>query len=424
MVTKAGKAETSGSSTIHLPIIQNFQPAPAIHVVPFSEPFVTDTITDIASAGDERLFVAVRGGLIYILQPNGERLPTPFLDIHEEVVKSNWEQGLLGIVFHPNYPATPYFYVSFTSVVANRVHVMRYSVSQTDPNVADEASATMILRISKTESHSLVHNGGDMSFGPDGYLYIGIGDGGPDPQFGSTNVHDPANNGHRLTTLLGKILRIDVDGNGLPPQDGCNWGFISYNYTIPPDNPFADGAGPNCDEIWARGLRNPWRFSFNQQTGDMFVADVGEWEREEVNVEPAGSAGGLDYGWRCWEGTYDQTIPHPIIGDRCSPQSEVTFPVYEFDQSKGCSIVGGFVYHGSDFPSLQGHYVLGDFCNGSLKVLSPMAGTGWFKTFETGTGLHISTFGEDANGELYMGTWNASNQARVYRVEVVNSATR
>lgn len=424
IVTGISHADMTGGDTIFVPVILNFEPAPAFHAVPFAGPFNTDTITDIANAGDERLFIVMRGGVIYILQPDGQILPTPFLDIQQDVAKLNWEQGLLGLVFHPDYPTTPYFYLSYTSVHSNRVYLVRYTVNPSTPNVADPSSAVVIMRVNKTTPDSLVHNGGDLSFGPDGYLYFGIGDGGPDPQFGSTNVHDPANNGHRLDTLLGKILRIDVDGNGLPPQDNCNYNIVDFHYTIPPDNPFADGAGPNCDEIWARGLRNPWRFSFDDKTGDMFVGDVGEWEREEVDVEPAGSPGGRHYGWRCWEGTYDQTIPHPIIADRCPLPEEVTFPVYEYDQTQGCSIVGGFVYRGSDFPSLQGHYIFGDFCNGGLRALSPALGDGWIKTFQTGVGVHISTFGVDSNGEIYMGTWNPSNEARVYRIEVVNSASR
>lgn len=423
VVAQVGKADSLGTNNVYLPMLSVFRSPPPIHAVPFSDAFDADTISDIASAGDDRLFVTASKGVVYILQANGQILPTPFLDIKDDVVKDNWEQGLLGIVFHPNYPATPYFYVSYTSVNANRIYVVQYSVREDDPNRADEDSAVVILRVNKTTDDSLVHNGGDLSFGPDGYLYVGFGDGGPDPQFGSTNVHDPANNGHRLDTLLGKMLRIDVDGNGLPPQDDCNYNIVFKNYTIPPDNPFADGAGPNCDEIWARGLRNPWRFSFDRATDELFITDVGEWEREEVNVEPAGFAGGRDYGWRCWEGTYDQTIPHPIIGDRCSPTEEVTFPTYEYNQSEGCSIIGGFVYRGADYPALQGHYIFGDFCNGFLTTLSPGGHDQWIKTFQGGTGLHISTFGEDANGEIYMGTWSATGEASVYRV-VANSPSQ
>ncbi len=416
-------ATVSGGTALYLPLIMTpFLPAPPIRAVLFSGPINTDTITDIASAGDERLFVVARNGIIRILQPNGQFLPTPFLDIHELVTTANWEQGMLGLVFHPNYPSTPHFYVSYTHVQYNQVYVVRYTVNQATPDTADEASAALILRINKTLPDSLVHNGGDLSFGPDGYLYFGIGDGGPDPHHGSTDVHDPANNGHRLDTLLGKILRIDVNGTGLPPQDNCNSGIVSFNYTIPPNNPFADGSGPNCDEIWARGLRNPWRFSFDRATGDLFVTDVGEWEREEVNIELAGSAGGLNYGWRCWEGTYDQTIPHPVIADRCLPITAYTFPIHEYDQSGGCSVVGGFVYNGPGYPSLQGHYIFGDFCNGVIKVLSRVSQdeTEWDLTRQVGTGEFISTFGEDAAGELYMGTWSATGQARVYRIVVEN----
>ncbi|MBX3058646.1 MAG: PQQ-dependent sugar dehydrogenase [Anaerolineae bacterium] len=416
-------AAPMGENTVYLPVIfLPILPAPPIHAVPFSGAINTDTITDIASAGDERLFVTARQGIIYIVQPDGQVLPTPFLNITELVTIQNWEQGMLGLVFHPNYPATPHFYVSYTRKFTNQVEIARYSVSQTNPNVADKSTARLLMRIDKTELLSLVHNGGDLNFGPDGYLYIGIGDGGPDPHYGSPDVHDPANNGHRLDTLLGKILRIDVNGTGLPPQDSCNRDIVVFHYTIPPDNPFADGSGPHCDEIWARGVRNPWRFSFDHATGDLFIADVGEWEREEVNREVAGSPGGLNYGWRCWEGSFDQRIPHPEIAGGCLPQAQYTFPIYEYDQSEGCSIVGGFVYNGRAYPALRGHYVFGDFCNGVLKVLSRSPGSEneWFKARQIGTGLFISTFGEDAAGELYMGTWNSSNQARVYRIVAGN----
>ncbi len=411
-----------GEAHIYLPVVTSaYLTAPPISIVPFSPPINTDTITDIASAGDERLFVTARQGIIHIIQPDGQLLPTPFLDISDVVTIQNWEQGLLGLVFHPNYPATPYFFVSYTRKFTNQIYIERFTVSPTDPNVASRASQTLIMRIDKTELLSLVHNGGDLSFGPDGYLYIGIGDGGPDPHYGSPDVHDPANNGHRLDTLLGKMLRIDVNGTGLLPQDNCNNEIVNFHYTIPPDNPFADGAGPNCDEIWARGLRNPWRFSFDRTTGQLFIADVGEWEREEVNLEPAGSAGGRNYGWRCWEGTFDQRNPHPEIAGGCLPQAQYTFPIYEYDQSGGCSIVGGFVYNGRMYGALRGHYVFGDFCNGTLKVLSRNPENEWYKAQEVGVGVFISTFGEDAVGELYMGTWNPANQARVYRVVAGNS---
>lgn len=409
------QAVTRGSAdtTVYLPVVQAFKRPPVLQVTPLATGFLSDTITDIASAGDGRLFVTEREGFIRIVQPDGTILPTRFLNISEHVSLQNWEQGLLGLVFHPNYPATPYFYISYTSNHQNRIIISRFTVSA-NPDIADEDSELLLLSIDKDRTISPVHNGGDLNFGPDGYLYISTGDGGPDPQFGSNNLHDPDNNGYRTDVLLGKIIRIDVNGGGATPPDLCGG---HRNYTIPSGNPFADGSGPQCDEIWDKGLRNAWRFSFDRQTGDMFIGDVGEWEREEVNFAPAGTSG-QDYGWRCFEGTYDQRIPHPDISAECAPNpmQDYTFPVFEYVKAEGCSVVGGFVYRGNLYPELRGHYLFGDFCNGSIRVLSPTGNGRWVLTEEFGVGFHISTFGEDANGEIFVGEWRAGGDTAVYRL--------
>ncbi len=412
--------QTAGAFPVYLPVVQAFKWPPTLEAVQFAQGLNADAITDIAAMGDGRLYAVLRQGIIRIIQSDGTVLPTAFLDIQQQVAKTNWEQGMLGLVFHPNYPATPYFYVSYTSHVQNRIYISRFTVSA-NPDVADRDSQLVILTIDKDFTHSPVHNGGDLVFGPDGYLYISVGDGGPDPQFGSTNVHDPDNNGYRTDKLLGKILRIDVDGGGATPPDLCGG---ARNYTIPPGNPFADGPGPNCDEIWAKGLRNPWRFSFDRETADMFIGDVGEWLREEIDFAPAGTSGGRDYGWRCFEGTYDQRLDHPDIASGCAPNpmTDYTFPVYEYDQSQGCSIVGGFVYRGNAYPTLRGHYLFGDFCNGVIRVLSPAGQGRWVETEEFGVGFHISTFAEDANGEIYIGRWSPGGPTAVYRLAVVTNA--
>lgn len=418
----AGQARSAGGHQAYLPLVNNFQYPPTLQLVPFAQGFETEAITDIAHAGDDRLFVTERAGVIRVVLSNGTILPTPFLDIHHLVEIGNWEQGLLGLAFHPNYPQTPYFYIAYTTKIENRIRLARYTVSG-DPNIADPNSALPLMTIEKTlffNQRSPVHNGGDLNFGPDGYLYFGVGDGGPDPQFGSTDVHDPGNHGYSLNTILGKIIRIDVDGNGLPPQDPCSF---EHNYTIPPDNPFSDGTGPHCDEIWDRGFRNPWRFSFDRLTGDMFIGDVGEWEREEINFEPAGSGGGFNYGWRCWEGTFDQTIPHPNIAPGCDPIELYTFPIHEYTRDMGCSVVGGFVYRGAAYPALRNHYVFGDFCNGRLRVLSPRGNGDWLRTVNQNIGFNLSTFGEDVNGEIYVGRWQAGNENNVlYRLVATSPA--
>lgn len=416
LATWPGRASMAGTFTVYLPALSVFKYPPPLQAVLVATGIPADTVTDIASVGDGRLYAVQRQGVIRIIEPDGTVRQLPFLDIFNQVEIGNWEQGMLGLAFHPDYPAVPYFYVSYTSRTLNRIHISRFTVSPDSPDRVDPNTQLILLAIDKTLPDSPVHNGGDLVFGPDGYLYIAVGDGGPDPQFGSTVPHDPGDHGYRTDVLLGKILRIDVNGGGYTPPD-INCG-AHRNYTIPPGNPFADGAGPNCDEIWAKGLRNPWRFSFDRQTGDMFVTDVGEWLREEVNFAPAGTHGGRDYGWRCFEGTYDHRLDHPELAFGCAPDpmEDYTFPVYEYDQTAGCSVVGGFVYRGNDFPALRGHYIFGDYCNGALKVLSPTANGDWILTASYGVGFHISTFGEDTDGEIYIGRWHPGGPTAVYRL--------
>ena len=415
-------------SFVYLPSI--FKPIPipsSVHLIPFATGFTSDAIVDIANAGDARLFALQRNGVVRIVQSDGSIMSTPFLDIRSLVgrISANWELGALGLVFHPNYPATPYVYVSYTHEDQYRITLDRYTVNPTNPNVADPATLVRVLQIKKTGEDnpnvpvSPVHNGGDLSFGPDGYLYMGTGDGGPDPHFGSTVPHDPADHGQRTDVLLGKMLRIDVDPTrGLPPQ--CNLhADVDGNYSIPPDNPYAGVEG--CDEIWATGLRNPWRFSFDAETDDLYIADVGEWIFEEIDFEPSGFAGGANYGWRCFEGSYDQTIDHPIYADRCEPASVYDFPVHEYHHNIGaCSITGGFVYRGQRYPDLQGYYIFSDFCSGHVWLLRQMKGA-WQST-EVGFKPFISTFGEGADGELYAGNYvgllPSGTTPTLYRVEV------
>lgn len=378
-------------------------------------------ITDITHAGDERLFVLEQHGLIRIVMPDGTVLDEPFLDIRGSVATTNWEQGVLGLAFHPNYPETPYFYLTYTANLDNQIRLVRYSVSG-DPNIADRATRQFVMSIGKTPSgedefgntlYSPVHNGGDLNFGPDGYLYLSVGDGGPDPNFGSTVHGDPEKNSQNMQKLLGKMIRIDVDGNGNPPECDPNG-----NYTIPADNPFVDGVGGNCDEIWALGLRNPWRFSFDAITDDMYIGDVGEWEYEEINVQPSGQ-GGQNYGWRCWEGTYDHRVDHNIEPE-CFADEAYTFPVhiYEnagFSPTDGCSVTGGFVYYGQAYPFLRGKYVYGDNCNGNMWTLFNSNGE-WRNSLDGNAQMLLSTFGTDVNGEIYMGEWKPDGAPALYRL--------
>lgn len=339
-------------------------------------------VIDIANAGDNRLFIAEQIGRIQILNRNGIVNQTPFLNIQSKV-RNSGEQGLLGLAFHPSYAQNGYFFVNYINNDQNTV-VARYQVSPTDSSLADPLSETILLTITQPYSN---HNGGDLNFGPDGYLYISSGDGG--------SGGDPQDYGQNKSTLLGKILRIDVNN----PTLGLNYG-------IPPTNPFADGPGSNKDEIWSLGLRNPWRFSFDRLTGDMWIGDVGQNAFEEIDFEPAGSAGGINYGWRCYEGN------HIYNSDNCAAESSYTFPVYEYGREMGCSVTGGYVYRGTDYSLLYGLYLYVDFCSGKLWSLKKV-GQDWVneKVYENASKNFI-TMGEDNRGELYLGTLNGE----LYRV--------
>ena len=330
-----------------------------------------DTPVGIAHAGDGsgRLFVLEKVGRIRVVQDRA-LLPTPFLDITGRVGSSQNEQGLLGLAFHPDYTANGLFFVNYTDRQGDTV-VARFSVSA-DPGQAEPASEVVLLTLDQPAGN---HNGGHLAFGPDGYLYIGTGDGG--------GAGDRYGNGQNGQTLLGAMLRLDVDG-GEP-------------YAIPQDNPFA--GNPNVrDEIWAVGLRNPWRYSFDRLTGDLYIADVGQNVYEEVNFEPAGDPGGRNYGWPIMEGM------HCFPADRPCDRTSLTLPVLEYDHTKGCSVTGGYVYRGQESPNLRGVYLFGDFCSGRIWGLAPTgAGDGDWQVAPLAQGdVRISAFGEDEAGELYL----------------------
>ncbi|MEE8278540.1 MAG: PQQ-dependent sugar dehydrogenase, partial [Thermoanaerobaculia bacterium] len=318
-----------------------------------------------AGDGSRRLFIVEQGGRILIHDGTG-LLPDPFLDISSRV-NCCGERGLLGLAFHPDYASNGFFFVNYTESSGDTV-ISRFSVSG-DPNRADGSSETEVLSFAQPFAN---HNGGQLAFGPDGHLYIASGDGG--------SGGDPRNNGQQLDTLLGKILRIDVDE--LP-------------FGIPPDNPFVDNPSARA-EIWAFGLRNPWRFSFDRSTGDLFIADVGQDRREEVDFQPAGSPGGENYGWRRMEGSL---CFNPSGG--CNDGSLV-LPILEYDHDLGCSVTGGYVYRGTEAPGLEGNYLFGDFCSGLIWGATPGLGGAWAVAELAGSDLAISSFGEDGPGELYV----------------------
>ncbi len=323
---------------------------------------------DNAGDGSGRLFIVEQGGLVRILK-GGALLPTPFLDLTQKVSCCG-EKGLLGLVFHPKYPENGYFYVDYTENVNSQLYtvIARYSVSASDPNLADPNSEMRLLHIEQPYQN---HKGGELQFGPDGYLYIGMGDGG--------SQGDPLGNGQSLQTLLGKILRIDVDN--------------SQPYAIPADNPFANGGG--LWEIWAYGLRNPWRFSFDKLTGDLYIGDVGQDAWEEIDYLPAGSPGGSNFGWNYYEGM------HPYRG---SPTADMIFvmPVAEYGHEVGESVSGGYVYHGIDLPAWHGVYLYGDYGSGRVWGLLHLPDGTWQNSLMFETGTNISSFGVDENGEIYL----------------------
>jgi glucose/arabinose dehydrogenase len=338
--------------------------------------------TAIAHAGDARLFVTLQGGRIVIVD-GGRLLPTAFLDITPQVSCCG-ERGLLGLAFHPRYAENGFFFVDYTNGAGNTV-IARYRVSSANPNAADSASGVTLLTIEQPFAN---HNGGQLAFGPDGDLYVGMGDGG--------SANDPMCNGQRDETLLGKILRIDVDANvDTPPF-----------YGIPADNPFAAPGGAR-DEIWAKGLRNPWRFSFDRLTWDLYIGDVGQGAREEVDLQLADSNGGENYGWKVMEGTEcgsGGTSGCPAGTPTCNA-ADLVRPILEYPHSGGdCSITGGFVYRGASFSRLVGTYLYGDYCTGKIWGASRRTSGGWNANLFSPRVPGLTTFGEDASGELYLAT--------------------
>jgi glucose/arabinose dehydrogenase len=329
-----------------------------------------DRPTYLTHAGDgsDRLFVLEQPGRILIIQ-SGALNPTPFLDLTGLIEINGLEQGLLGLAFHPDYANNGFFFVDYTNDQGHTV-IARYQVTD-NPDVADPNSAKVLLTIEQPYPN---HNGGQLAFGPDGYLYVGTGDGG--------SANDPQNNGQSLDTLLGKILRLEVD-QGDP-------------YGVPENNPFVNQAQVR-PEIWSYGWRNPWRFSFDKATGDMYIADVGQNQYEEISVELAGAPGGQNYGWRFLEGSHCFDPPN------CEPGSLGTvLPVTEYDHNQGCSVTGGYVYRGARFPALTGIYFYGDFCSGKIWGLRRENDGSWSQAELLQSGISISSFGQDEAGELYV----------------------
>lgn len=318
-----------------------------------------------AGDGSGRLFVVDQGGHIWIVK-DGKLQDQPFMDISNLVAKDANERGLLGLAFHPDYKSNGIFFVHYSDLNGDTT-LARYHVSADNPDAADLNSGKTILHLKQPYAN---HNGGQLAFGPDGYLYMGLGDGG--------SQGDPNKNGQNPHVLLGKILRIDINGDP---------------YTIPKDNPFADGQN-GAPEVWAMGLRNPWRFSFDRATGDLYIGDVGQNKWEEVDFQPAGSPGGLNYGWNIMEGN------HAYSG--AADPGNLVKPIAEYDHGQGIAVTGGYVYRGTALPELQGIYFFADYGTGRMWSTYRDASNTWQTTVFKDTGKLISSFGVDEQGELYV----------------------
>lgn len=349
----------------------------------------------IAHAGDDRLFVVEQGGLIRIVEPDGTVNATPFLDLTGIVSQDGGERGLLGLAFHPGYEQNGWFFVNYTRATDGNTVIARYTVDSSNPDQANSGSEVVLFDIDQPNSN---HNGGQLFFGPNGYLFISLGDGG--------GSGDPGDNAQNPGTLLGKMLRIDVDVQDAP------------YYSVPDDNPFVDDEA-TLDEIWDMGLRNAWRNSFDRYTGDLWIADVGQEELEEINFEPA-NTGGFNYGWNCYEG--DQAFDT----EGCESASAYEFPVYTYSHPAGgcASVTGGYVYRGALYNGLFGHYLFGDYCTGDLFQIvrnNDEFTTTQLGTFET---YQFTSFGEDQYGELYVAYINEGQIRKVVETSDCNPVAR
>lgn len=337
---------------------------------------------EIVNAGDSRLFIVQQTGAIRIANPDGTLKPNNFLTLTTATIINGSERGLLGLAFHPQYATNGYFYVNYTRAGDGATVVAQYSV---DPDNADLALPTGIPLITIAQPFSN-HNGGTLRFGPDGYLYIGMGDGG--------SGGDPGNRAQNINENLGKMLRIDVDNPG---------GALPYG--IPADNPYGIGIAGN-DEIWAIGLRNPWKFSFDRLTGDLWIGDVGQGNVEEIN-HVASTAPALNYGWKCYEGNNVFTAGCAV------PTTTYTFPVATYTHTGGaCSVTGGYVYTGTQYPDMLGKYLFADYCVNRIGMVNTTTNAVSYSANFAGTSGY-TTLGQDVSGELYLA---AANQGKIYRI--------
>ncbi|MEO7264066.1 MAG: PQQ-dependent sugar dehydrogenase [Ferruginibacter sp.] len=351
---------------------------------------------DLVNAGDGsgKLYIVQQNGIIYSW--NGIAL-SPYLNVSALLTSpAGNEQGLLSMAFHPSYASNGYFFIYYTNTTG-AVTLARYRRDAVNPNIADPSTGIVVLTIPKPGSpYYTNHNGGKLNFGTDGMLYFGTGDGG--------NGGDPFNNAQDLTSLRGKMLRIDVNGFATSPP----------YYAIPAGNPFIGAGGGIKEEIWAYGLRNPWRWSFDRLNADMWIGDVGQNAWEEVNFRSAGSTAGVNYGWRCYEGTQSYNLSGCF--------TTYTNPIFEYSHNSstgGYSITGGYVYRGPEFAVLTGTYITADYVSGNLWQIKPNGGGGWTSTLQNGLTASVSSFGEGEDGTLYA-VRRLSSNATVSKVIVTS----
>lgn len=343
----------------------------------FSSP---TTIAAIQGSTDTRLFIVEQAGTIRSVIPFESSQPEMFLDIRNKI-QAGGEMGLLGLAFHPHYDQNGFVFINYTDKENNTV-VSRYHIPEGSTAV-DPDSEKIVFTVTQPYDN---HNGGDLAFGSDGFLYVTLGDGG--------RAGDPDNRAQNKDSFFGKILRVNVDTN--------------EPYTVPDSNPFVGQANAKS-EIWAYGLRNPWRISFDSATGDLYIADVGQGNMEEIDFQPAHSKGGINYGWRCFEGTREYN------NQGCEGADGYEVPIVEYDHSDGrCSVTGGYVYRGETYPALKGKYFYGDFCGGQI-FSAKKEGSIWKQTLEAETQYSISAFGQATDGELYFADYKDGG---IYRVEV------
>jgi glucose/arabinose dehydrogenase len=370
------KNKTEKPTIQQTPIIKQNTPiiSPSLIATGFESP---TGIVAIKDASDKRLFVVERSGTIRIVSSSGKVEPTTFLDIRNKVLESG-EMGLLGLAFHPDYKQNGYLFVNYIDKNQNTI-LARYHASSA--NAVDTSSEKVLFTLKQPYTN---HNGGDLVFGPDSYLYVALGDGG--------SGGDPENRAQNKDSYFGKILRIDINKDD--------------PYAVPPTNPFVGQAGIK-PEIWAYGLRNPWRISFDKATGDLYIADVGQGKIEEINIQKANSKGGENYGWRCYEGNQSYKP------DGCQNADSYVKPVVEYNHEEDrCSITGGYVYRGKAYPMLDGKYFYGDFCNGQLFYASNQNNK-WTQTLGAKTPYSISTFGQGSDGELYFADFKTGSLYRI-----------